>query len=88
MDPGVIPSSNAYCGVSQKGSRVTCLLHFPVQYCIYSCVLGLISCSVFLRVNYELKMLIMMVALVGYNTILLHTHAHVLDDYSQVLFER
>uniref|UniRef100_A0A452V6E0 Adenylate cyclase type 2 n=1 Tax=Ursus maritimus TaxID=29073 RepID=A0A452V6E0_URSMA len=52
------------------------------------CILGLISCSVFLRVNYELKMLIMMVALVGYNTILLHTHAHVLDDYSQVLFQR
>uniref|UniRef100_A0A8C0LIH6 Adenylate cyclase type 2 n=1 Tax=Canis lupus dingo TaxID=286419 RepID=A0A8C0LIH6_CANLU len=58
------------------------------QYFIYSCILGLISCSVFLRVNYELKMLIMMVALVAYNTILLHTHAHVLDDYSQVLFER
>uniref|UniRef100_A0A452QSM0 Adenylate cyclase type 2 n=1 Tax=Ursus americanus TaxID=9643 RepID=A0A452QSM0_URSAM len=57
-------------------------------YFIYSCILGLISCSVFLRVNYELKMLIMMVALVGYNTILLHTHAHVLDDYSQVLFQR
>lgn len=58
------------------------------QYFIYSCILGLISCSVFLRVNYELKMLIMMVALVGYNTILLHTHAHVLDAYSQVLFQR
>ncbi|XP_073747198.1 adenylate cyclase type 2 isoform X2 [Callorhinus ursinus] len=61
---------------------------FFLPYFIYSCILGLISCSVFLRVNYELKMLIMMVALVGYNTILLHTHAHVLDDYSQVLFER
>ncbi|EPY72917.1 hypothetical protein CB1_064113023, partial [Camelus ferus] len=58
------------------------------MYFIYSCILGLISCSVFLRVNYELKMLIMMVALVGYNTIFLHTHAHLLDDYSQVLFER
>ncbi|XP_046930406.1 adenylate cyclase type 2 [Lynx rufus] len=61
---------------------------FFLPYFIYSCILGLISCSVFLRVNYELKMLIMMAALVGYNTILLHTHAHVLDDYSQVLFER
>uniref|UniRef100_A0A2K6EID1 Adenylate cyclase type 2 n=1 Tax=Propithecus coquereli TaxID=379532 RepID=A0A2K6EID1_PROCO len=58
------------------------------QYFIFSCILGLISCSVFLRVNYELKMLIMMVALVGYNIILLHTHAHVLGDYSHVLFER
>uniref|UniRef100_A0A8C2UTQ9 Adenylate cyclase type 2 n=1 Tax=Chinchilla lanigera TaxID=34839 RepID=A0A8C2UTQ9_CHILA len=61
---------------------------FFLPYFIYSCILGLISCSVFLRVNYELKMLIMMVALVSYNTILLHTHSHVLDDYSQVLFER
>lgn len=59
-----------------------------LPYFIYSCILGLISCSVFLRVNYELKMLIMMVALVGYNTILLHSHAHVLDAYSQVLFKR
>ncbi|KAK1345274.1 hypothetical protein QTO34_013984 [Cnephaeus nilssonii] len=58
------------------------------MYFIYSCILGLISCSVFLRVNYELKMLIMLAALVGYNIIFLHTHAHVLDDYSQVLFER
>uniref|UniRef100_A0A8C5LBJ0 Adenylate cyclase type 2 n=1 Tax=Jaculus jaculus TaxID=51337 RepID=A0A8C5LBJ0_JACJA len=58
------------------------------MYFIHSCILGLISCSVFLRVNYELKMLVMMVALVGYNTIFLHTHAHVLDAYSQVLFDR
>uniref|UniRef100_A0A5F9C997 Adenylate cyclase type 2 n=1 Tax=Oryctolagus cuniculus TaxID=9986 RepID=A0A5F9C997_RABIT len=65
-----------------------CLPCFSVQYFIYCCILGLISCSVFLRINYELKMLIMMVALVAYNILLLHTHAHVLDDYSQVLFER
>ncbi|XP_036918879.1 adenylate cyclase type 2 isoform X2 [Sturnira hondurensis] len=61
---------------------------FFLPYFIYSCVLGLISCSVFLRVNYELKMLIMMAALVGYNIIFLHTHAHVLDDYSHVLIDR
>ncbi|XP_011369704.1 adenylate cyclase type 2 [Pteropus vampyrus] len=61
---------------------------FFLPYFIYSCILGLISCSVFLRVNYELKMSIMTAALVGYNTVFLHTHAHVLDSYSQVLFER
>ncbi|XP_036265551.1 adenylate cyclase type 2 isoform X9 [Pipistrellus kuhlii] len=61
---------------------------FFLPYFIYSCILGLISCSVFLRVNYELKMLIMLAALVGFNIIFLHTHAHILDDYSQVLFER
>ncbi|XP_051038596.1 adenylate cyclase type 2 isoform X2 [Phodopus roborovskii] len=82
-------TSNANFSVSENQAAI---LHarslFFLPYFIYSCVLGLISCSVFLRVNYELKMLIMMVALVGYNTILLHTHAHVLDAYSQVLFQR
>ncbi|XP_060047122.1 adenylate cyclase type 2 isoform X2 [Erinaceus europaeus] len=61
---------------------------FFLPYFIYSCILALISCSVFLRVNYELKMLIMLLALAAYNILLLHTHAHVLDDYSQVLFQR
>ncbi|XP_021091240.2 adenylate cyclase type 2 isoform X2 [Mesocricetus auratus] len=82
-------TSNANFSVSENQAAI---LHarnlFFLPYFIYSCVLGLISCSVFLRVNYELKMLIMMVALVGYNTILLHTHAHILDAYSQVLFPR
>ncbi|XP_004698478.2 adenylate cyclase type 2, partial [Echinops telfairi] len=61
---------------------------FFLPYFIYSCILGLLSCSAFLRVNYELKMLIMTVALVGYNIILLHTHARLLDSYSQVLFHK
>nr|XP_048314638.1 adenylate cyclase type 2 isoform X2 [Myodes glareolus] len=82
-------TSNANFSVTENQAAI---LHarnlFFLPYFIYSCILGLISCSVFLRVNYELKMLIMMVALVGYNTILLHTHAHVLDAYSQVLFQR
>ncbi|XP_038947965.1 adenylate cyclase type 2 isoform X2 [Rattus norvegicus] len=82
-------TSNANVSVPDNQASI---LHarnlFFLPYFIYSCILGLISCSVFLRVNYELKMLIMMVALVGYNTILLHTHAHVLDAYSQVLFQR
>uniref|UniRef100_A0A8C1QAU8 Adenylate cyclase type 4 n=1 Tax=Cyprinus carpio TaxID=7962 RepID=A0A8C1QAU8_CYPCA len=57
-------------------------LSLPRQYFIYSCILGLISCSVFLRINYELKMIIMLAAVVGYNIIILQTHASVLDDYS------
>ncbi|CAO2592105.1 Adenylate cyclase type 2 [Lemmus lemmus] len=81
--------SNANFSVPENQAAI---LHarnlFFLPYFIYSCILGLISCSVFLRVNYELKMLIMMLALVGYNTVLLHTHAHVLDAYSQVLFQR
>ncbi|XP_067425513.1 adenylate cyclase type 2 [Emydura macquarii macquarii] len=60
--------------------------YFYLPYFIYSCILGLISCSVFLRINYELKMVIMLIALVGYNVILLHTHGSTLDDYSKFLY--
>ncbi|XP_030908694.2 adenylate cyclase type 2 [Melopsittacus undulatus] len=59
---------------------------FFLPYFIYSCILGLISCSVFLRINYELKMVIMLIALVGYNVILLHTHGPMLDDYSKFMY--
>uniref|UniRef100_A0A4X2LRM5 adenylate cyclase n=1 Tax=Vombatus ursinus TaxID=29139 RepID=A0A4X2LRM5_VOMUR len=62
--------------------------YFFLPYFIYSCILGLISCSVFLRINYELKMMIMLIALVGYNIILLQTHAPILDDYSNFLIKR
>uniref|UniRef100_A0A8B9HNB9 adenylate cyclase n=1 Tax=Astyanax mexicanus TaxID=7994 RepID=A0A8B9HNB9_ASTMX len=58
-----------------------------LQYFIYSCILGLISCSVFLRINYELKMLIMLTAVVGYNIIILETHASLLDEYSKFLYK-
>uniref|UniRef100_A0A9J8ASL9 Adenylate cyclase type 2 n=1 Tax=Cyprinus carpio carpio TaxID=630221 RepID=A0A9J8ASL9_CYPCA len=40
---------------------------FIVQILVLpNCILGLISCSVFLRINYELKMLIMLTAVVFY----------------------
>ncbi|XP_043743114.1 adenylate cyclase type 2 isoform X3 [Cervus elaphus] len=88
----ILPTANASNMSLSAASNQAAILRaqnlFFLPYFIYSCILGLISCSVFLRVNYELKMLLMMAALVGYNTIFLHTHAHLLDDYSQVLFER
>ncbi|XP_076864575.1 adenylate cyclase type 2b isoform X2 [Brachyhypopomus gauderio] len=59
---------------------------FYLPYFIYSCILGLVSCSVFLRINYELKMLIMCAAVVVYNIIILQTHASVLDEYSTALY--
>uniref|UniRef100_A0A672TP63 Adenylate cyclase type 4 n=1 Tax=Strigops habroptila TaxID=2489341 RepID=A0A672TP63_STRHB len=69
-------------------SQILNIFHliFLCQYFIYSCILGLISCSVFLRINYELKMVIMLIALVGYNVILLHTHGLMLDDYSKFMY--
>uniref|UniRef100_A0A8C7YQ16 Adenylate cyclase type 2 n=1 Tax=Oryzias sinensis TaxID=183150 RepID=A0A8C7YQ16_9TELE len=54
---------------------------FFLQYFIYSCILGLVSCSVFLRINYELKMVVMLVAVVIYNVIILQTHASLLDGF-------
>uniref|UniRef100_A0A8D0CGT0 Adenylate cyclase type 2 n=1 Tax=Salvator merianae TaxID=96440 RepID=A0A8D0CGT0_SALMN len=60
--------------------------YFFLPYFIYSCILGLISCSVFLRINHELKMATMLVALVAYIVILLHTHGSVLDNYSKFLY--
>ncbi|GAA6065197.1 adenylate cyclase type 2 isoform X1 [Tachysurus ichikawai] len=62
-------------------------LFLSCQYFIYSCILGLISCSVFLRINYELKMLIMMIAVMAYNVIILQTHASLLDEYSKFLYK-
>uniref|UniRef100_A0A3Q3N3T0 Adenylate cyclase type 2 n=1 Tax=Labrus bergylta TaxID=56723 RepID=A0A3Q3N3T0_9LABR len=59
--------------------------NFYLPYLIYSCILGLISCSVFLRINYELKMIIMLTAVVVYNIIILQTHASLLDEYSRFL---
>ncbi|TKS81803.1 Adenylate cyclase type 2 [Collichthys lucidus] len=57
------------------------------MYLIYSCILGLISCSVFLRINYELKMIIMLTAVVVYNIIILQTHGSLLDEYSRFLYK-
>uniref|UniRef100_A0A7N6FLE0 Adenylate cyclase type 2 n=2 Tax=Anabas testudineus TaxID=64144 RepID=A0A7N6FLE0_ANATE len=53
------------------------------DYFIYCCILGLVSCSVFLRINYELKMVVMLVAVVIYNIIILQTHALLLDGFSK-----
>ncbi|KAL0962102.1 hypothetical protein UPYG_G00335690 [Umbra pygmaea] len=59
---------------------------FYLPYFIYCCILGLVSCSVFLRINYELKMVVMLVAVVVYNIIILQTHAPLLDGYSTALY--
>uniref|UniRef100_A0A8C1ZSY9 Adenylate cyclase type 2 n=1 Tax=Cyprinus carpio TaxID=7962 RepID=A0A8C1ZSY9_CYPCA len=60
------------CNCSSQQSSLSSSFFF--RYFIYSCILGLISCSVFLRINYELKMLIMLTAVVFYSIIILQTH--------------
>uniref|UniRef100_A0A8C4E489 Adenylate cyclase type 2 n=1 Tax=Dicentrarchus labrax TaxID=13489 RepID=A0A8C4E489_DICLA len=63
-----------------------CIFIVQVLYFIYCCILGLVSCSVFLRINYELKMVVMLVAVVIYNIIILQTHASLLDGFSKALY--
>uniref|UniRef100_A0AAZ3QWT4 Adenylate cyclase type 2 n=1 Tax=Oncorhynchus tshawytscha TaxID=74940 RepID=A0AAZ3QWT4_ONCTS len=63
-----------------------CIFIVQILYFIYCCILGLVSCSVFLRINYELKMVVMLVAMVIYNIIILQTHAPLLDGYSTALY--
>ncbi|XP_075868177.1 adenylate cyclase type 2b isoform X4 [Nelusetta ayraudi] len=55
---------------------------FYLPYLIYCCILGLVSCSVFLRINYELKMVVMLVAVVIYNVVILQTRSSLLDEFS------
>uniref|UniRef100_A0A669CIJ1 Adenylate cyclase type 2 n=1 Tax=Oreochromis niloticus TaxID=8128 RepID=A0A669CIJ1_ORENI len=62
------------------------LLFYITGYFIYCCILGLVSCSVFLRINYELKMVVMLVAVVIYNIIILQTHATLLDGFNKALY--
>uniref|UniRef100_A0A3Q2TI87 Adenylate cyclase type 2 n=1 Tax=Fundulus heteroclitus TaxID=8078 RepID=A0A3Q2TI87_FUNHE len=59
---------------------------FYLPYFIYCCILGLVSCSVFLRINYELKMVVMLIAVVIYNIIILQTHASLLDGFNKALY--
>lgn len=67
----------------QASRPYTTILNVCLQYFIYCCILGLVSCSVFLRINYELKMVVMLVAVVIYNIIILQTHASLLDGFSK-----
>lgn len=71
------------CLFIQASRPYTTILNVCLQYFIYCCILGLVSCSVFLRINYELKMVVMLVAVVIYNIIILQTHASLLDGFSK-----
>nr|DBA17045.1 TPA: hypothetical protein GDO54_002560 [Pyxicephalus adspersus] len=46
-----------------------------LPYYIYCCILGFIACSVFLRMSFELKMLLLSAAFIVYNVIIFHTHS-------------
>ncbi|KAG8437750.1 hypothetical protein GDO86_008453 [Hymenochirus boettgeri] len=45
-----------------------------IPYYIYCCLLGLIACSMFLRMSFELKILLLTTAFTAYNVIIFYTH--------------
>uniref|UniRef100_A0A672ZTT2 adenylate cyclase n=1 Tax=Sphaeramia orbicularis TaxID=375764 RepID=A0A672ZTT2_9TELE len=82
--PPVNQSNDSLLMDGQEENTGAAKIYLP--YFIYCCILGLVSCSVFLRINYELKMVVMLVALVIYNIIILQTHASLLDGFSKALY--
>ncbi|MGH0135110.1 UNVERIFIED_CONTAM: hypothetical protein FKN15_056627 [Acipenser sinensis] len=66
---------------SFKENDLDCLPYFT-----YCCILGLITCCVFLRVSFELKFLLLALAFSAYYTIILNTHWQLFQRYSQLLY--
>ncbi|XP_053305526.1 adenylate cyclase type 7 isoform X2 [Spea bombifrons] len=46
-----------------------------IPYYIYSCILAFIACSVFLRMSFELKVILLLAAFTAYNVIIFNTHS-------------
>ncbi|XP_072411981.1 adenylate cyclase type 2-like [Chiloscyllium punctatum] len=57
-----------------------------IPYYIYCCLLGLLSCSLFFCMNFEVKLLLLLLGLVVYNVIFLHTHARASEYYTCYLY--
>uniref|UniRef100_UPI00398E3B87 adenylate cyclase type 7 isoform X2 n=1 Tax=Pristiophorus japonicus TaxID=55135 RepID=UPI00398E3B87 len=60
--------------------------NYCLPYYVCCCILGLITCSVFLRVSFELKACLLIIACVVYNIILLETYAPLFDAYKVFLY--
>ncbi|XP_071973786.1 adenylate cyclase type 7 [Engystomops pustulosus] len=45
-----------------------------IPYYIYCCILGMTACSIFLRMSFELKLILLSAAFIVYNVIIFHTH--------------
>uniref|UniRef100_A0A8C8S4L1 adenylate cyclase n=1 Tax=Pelusios castaneus TaxID=367368 RepID=A0A8C8S4L1_9SAUR len=85
--PWCPPSSHSPAGLlntTQESLSTDSL--FSVPYYIYCCILGLLSCSLFLHMNFELKLLMLTLCLVIYNVLFLHSHAWLSDCYVQHLY--
>ncbi|MEE6525908.1 hypothetical protein FKM82_026222 [Ascaphus truei] len=66
------------CNGSSMERDITCQ---SIPYYMYCCVLGFIACSVFLRMSFELKILLLSAAFTVYNVIIFHTHADLFKSH-------
>uniref|UniRef100_A0A8C5Q1K3 Adenylate cyclase type 7 n=1 Tax=Leptobrachium leishanense TaxID=445787 RepID=A0A8C5Q1K3_9ANUR len=58
------------CNVSTVETDISCQ---SIPYYIYCCILAFIACSMFLRMSFELKILLLSAAFIVYNIIIFHT---------------
>nr|DBA22671.1 TPA: hypothetical protein GDO54_013684 [Pyxicephalus adspersus] len=79
------------CPGIQFNTSVTPVIEAPTVYTLpyymYCCILGLLACSAFLLMNFEVKLILLSIALVIYNIIFLHTHSWLSDCYTVWLNE-
>ncbi|KAM8946749.1 adenylate cyclase type 7 isoform 2-T2 [Pelodytes ibericus] len=60
------------CNASELQTDASCQ---SIPYYIYCCILAFIACSVFLRMSFELKIILLSTSFIVYNVIIFHTHA-------------
>uniref|UniRef100_A0A8C7TUS6 Adenylate cyclase type 7 n=1 Tax=Oncorhynchus mykiss TaxID=8022 RepID=A0A8C7TUS6_ONCMY len=58
------------------------------QYSVFSCILALIACGVFLRVSFELKVVFLTLASTAYYIIILSAKAGLFSCYGQMLYNQ
>lgn len=61
-------------------------LFFLFQYSVYSCILALIVCGVFLRVSFELKVAFLFIACAIYYIMILCTHSDLFKTFNCLLW--
>ncbi|XP_071014263.1 adenylate cyclase type 2-like isoform X1 [Oncorhynchus clarkii lewisi] len=79
-NPDLIPSDNS--SEQHPGSL------FYLPYSVFSCILALIACGVFLRVSFELKVVFLTLASTAYYIIILSAKAGLFSCYGQMLYNQ
>ncbi|KAM4614475.1 LOW QUALITY PROTEIN: adenylate cyclase type 7 [Discoglossus pictus] len=54
-----------------------------IPYYIYCCILGFIACSMFLRMSFELKIVLLLAAFTAYNVVIFYTHYNLFESVDQ-----